>query len=577
MLYFAGLDNSLIAQNFTNPDLTGTNVNTLASLPTGWSNIPATDVVCLTPTTHLGIGDTPDLTTINGPTLSLGIAGNAYSGNSFVSGVKGENFHEGMMQTVHGLIPGKVYKIEFYQSVVKQENCRDTSGAWSVFLDNTLIQNSQLSVSHLAYNNPNLIWEHRTVLFTATSSTHTLKFLPYDDDPFGSTQTQQEDAALRMGIDLITMEEYIIPNAIIDTTLCSQIIYDIQLSEPGASFIWTDGFIGANRSITQEGSYEVAISSNDTLYSITYHVHFFNEDLAQLPADTLLCEGDTLEILSPQNTYSFFWQDGSQNSLCTVTESTLLTYTIYKDYCSYTDTMDIDVFTFNFSVQQDTSICNGDTLFFDLNNNYTYHLNQQTISAQFTIPNEGMYILEMERSQCKKTDTLTVSFFPPLNFTLGNDTSICEEAFYTLAPTSNQSLTNYSWSTGSSEPTINISTAGIYWLTASNLCESVTEEIAISTHLCSTQIYAPNSFSPNMDAHNNTFRFKSDQDFSRFEWRVYNRWGQVIFEGRDQQAFWDGTFNNELCEEGSYAWELTYQLSNSVFADKHSGTLFLIR
>lgn len=564
-------------QTFTNPNLLGNGSNNLAALPTGWSNIPATDQNCFVSQTFQGLGDTPDLTNLNGPMPQIGIVGTPYSGTSFISGVRGDNFHEGIMQTVNGLIPGKIYQINFYQTVVKQENCRDTSGAWSVYLDNTHLTNTAISSSQLPYTDINLNWEYRTVSFTALTSSHTIKFLPYDDDQNGDIYSQDEDAALRMGIDLIYMEELIIPSFYFDTTLCSTSQYTVDLNLPNSTFLWENNTTSGTRTFTNDGSYSVEISTPDSLYINNYNISFFNPTPVQLPADTLLCSGDTLEIHSPQNTHPFYWHDLSNIDIYQVSNPQLVTYTVYQDQCSYTDSMKVDLIETNFSSIGDTAICIGDSINFQLNPQYNYTLNQQVIENDLIIDQTGSYLFEIEGLGCTYSDTLNVSYIPPLVVSLGSDTSICTNETFMLAPSVNHHEISYTWSTGSTDDILYISEEGLYSLIATNCCESVTEEVYISTHNCDPLVFAPNTFTPNGDRHNNTFQFISETEFSQFEWTIYNRWGQVIYQGYDKNDAWDGYFNNETVKDGTYIWKLTYSSIHSTYVEQLTGSLLVLK
>lgn len=39
-----------------------------------------------------------------------------------------------------------------------------------------------------------------------------------------------------------------------------------------------------------------------------------------------------------------------------------------------------------------------------------------------------------------------------------------------------------------------------------------------------------------------------------FYFTVYDRWGQQVFETRDQNTGWDGTFKNGNLSPAAYAW-----------------------
>lgn len=106
LLYFG----SLGAQQFQNPDLEGVVEFDVASgLPTGWQAVPASSPFCYA--TALGITDTPDLTGPLGPVPDVGMMGNPYSGNTFMSGLSSRQddvpfarFQEGITQTVSGFM-----------------------------------------------------------------------------------------------------------------------------------------------------------------------------------------------------------------------------------------------------------------------------------------------------------------------------------------------------------------------------------------------------------------------------------------------------------------------------------------
>jgi gliding motility-associated-like protein len=68
-------------------------------------------------------------------------------------------------------------------------------------------------------------------------------------------------------------------------------------------------------------------------------------------------------------------------------------------------------------------------------------------------------------------------------------------------------------------------------------------------------LYAPNAFTPDGDEHNNTwFVHIEGVDMTQFELRLYNRWGELIWENYDPEGAWDGTYNGSLVQEGTYNW-----------------------
>lgn len=200
--------NTASAQSFQNGDLEGV-VNGFSSLPDFWLNVPYTDVNCLASQT---VNDTPDLTSLSAPIVSLGFNGNPFSGNTFVGGGFVNNINpssftqEGIMQTVSGFTIGKKYSIHFRQTVAKTFNCLDKSGSWAVYFDTILAGITSATYSNEPFSSNNLNWEARSVTFTATATSLLIKFLPMDDDTNYFASTTDTTGALYMGIDSIGLD-----------------------------------------------------------------------------------------------------------------------------------------------------------------------------------------------------------------------------------------------------------------------------------------------------------------------------------------------------------------------------------
>lgn len=195
------------AQQFINGDLEGP-ASGISVLPPNWQSVPFDDVYCQA--THPGAA-TPDLMdTIDLGANSAGLCGRPYSGLTFVGGMYGGDqantfYQEGIMQNVSGLEVGKTYNINFHQSVVKQNNALDKSGAWVVYIDTVLAGTTAITYSEAIYNSLSFPWEARSITFTATATSHLIKFLPVDDDTDGTFSLSDTAGALRMGIDAISL------------------------------------------------------------------------------------------------------------------------------------------------------------------------------------------------------------------------------------------------------------------------------------------------------------------------------------------------------------------------------------
>jgi gliding motility-associated-like protein len=79
------------------------------------------------------------------------------------------------------------------------------------------------------------------------------------------------------------------------------------------------------------------------------------------------------------------------------------------------------------------------------------------------------------------------------------------------------------------------------------------------------QVLIPNAFSPNPtgstgsnpDSGKNDVFLPLMRGVVEFEMLIFNRWGELLFETRDQQFGWDGYFNGKLCAQDVYVYKLT--------------------
>ena len=82
-------------------------------------------------------------------------------------------------------------------------------------------------------------------------------------------------------------------------------------------------------------------------------------------------------------------------------------------------------------------------------------------------------------------------------------------------------------------------------------------------------IYAPNAFTPDGDEFNQTWRvYMEGIDIYEFELYLYNRWGELIWETRDPNIAWDGTYNGKAVQDGTYNWLI--RAKDVLNDDKHT-------
>jgi gliding motility-associated-like protein len=88
----------------------------------------------------------------------------------------------------------------------------------------------------------------------------------------------------------------------------------------------------------------------------------------------------------------------------------------------------------------------------------------------------------------------------------------------------------------------------------------------------------PNAFTPNGDGLNDIFRIfgTPPENIVKYNFQIYDRWGQRIFSTTNIEEGWDGLFKGQVCPAGVYVWEIFYEDSKKTRVTNH-GTVMLIR
>ena len=82
----------------------------------------------------------------------------------------------------------------------------------------------------------------------------------------------------------------------------------------------------------------------------------------------------------------------------------------------------------------------------------------------------------------------------------------------------------------------------------------------------------PNAFSPNGDGVNDEFMIAGNY-FGKVNFKIFDRWGELIFESTDPAEGWDGTFKGKPSNPGVYIYSIRYIDENRLGLRKGSVTL----
>lgn len=231
----------------------------------------------------------------------------------------------------------------------------------------------------------------------------------------------------------------------------------------------------------------------------------------------------------------------------------------------------------------DTVYCPGHTYVLNAHKGFKQYLWQDgSTDSMFVATKPGQYYFTA-LDNCNRiyTDTIIIKN-EPFSLSAGTDTLICESEKTQLAATTG--FTNYSWTPAykiinpaSRTPIVFPDVTTTYFVSAEKFpgC-TLTDTIKVSTEKCPDQFFIPNAFTPNKDGKNDLFKPIITGSVSDYEFKVFNRWGQLVFHSTNKDSGWDGTLKGLNQDENIFVWICKFSFSAGESQLK-KGTVLLIR
>ncbi len=321
------------------------------------------------------------------------------------------------------------------------------------------------------------------------------------------------------------------------------------------------------------------------------------------PSNPTICEGTSTQLQISSNALQYAWSPATGLSSATVynptanpTVTTNYTVTLTYGRC----TADVPV-TVNVNAAPipdagaDGYICYGQTYQLQASGGTDFrwtpstYLDNPNIASPVSTPDKTTtYTLSVtDANGCNSlvTDEMKVDVTPPINVkTFPFDTVAYSGDQFTILATS--AATDYLWTpaTGLSNPNISnpVVTAGaigdvvVYKVTAFTIAGCKGDGYVRVQVYKGPDLYVPTGFTPNGDGKNDKF-FPFPVGIKEIKsFRVYNRWGQLIFSTTRLNDGWDGKFGGKEQASGVYIWAVEGITKDNRLITK-KGTVTLIR
>ena len=377
------------------------------------------------------------------------------------------------------------------------------------------------------------------------------------------------------------------PNPIVnlgnDTILCYGQTLTLNATNQNSTYLWQDNITDSTYNVSQQGLYWVKVTNeyNCSAYD-TITVNYTAIPLINLGNDTTLCSGQTLLLKTIYPNSQYLWQDSSTDSIYNVIQTGTYWVTVTtNNICSASDTINVTYIPnpiVNFG--SDTTICKGVSIILNATTpNATYLWNNGSTDAIYNVTSSGTYWVKVSiNSLCSTSDTIKVNEIDvPPDFYLFSDTTLC---FGTPINITIPDGTYYNvlWYDGNNtEFTHLINQEGSYYVELLNQCDTIKKDFNIKYKDCGCYIYFPNAFTPNGDGLNDYFKPVLQCELIVYELYIYNKWGELLFEAKTSDAYWDGRYKNEYVPTGVYEWLFYYKGPYTRELQSKHGSVTVIR
>lgn len=324
--------------------------------------------------------------------------------------------------------------------------------------------------------------------------------------------------------------------------------------------LWSTGATSASIDVNSAGIYWLEASSGSCVVRDSILI-----SLLALPADVLTditqCRDNPATPVAGGPENSYVWSTGATTASISITASG--TYTVQvTDPTGCTATHDVVVQLTAPPVVElgpDTVLCEGQVLQLDAGNPGASHLwNTGAQTRRLNVTQAGTYSVTVDNG-CVRSDAITVQFNPsPARFAAREfHTCLDDEPKYVILDAGNAG-SNYLWSTGATSQVIMAGAYGNYYVQITNQYDCTVRDSAQVIEFCPATIFVPNTFTPNGDGLNDVF-IPVGKNIADFTLRVFDRWGELLYETSDLNMGWDGTYRGALVKNDMYVWRMTYR------------------
>lgn len=171
-----------------------------------------------------------------------------------------------------------------------------------------------------------------------------------------------------------------------------------------------------------------------------------------------------------------------------------------------------------------------------------------------------VYALTATNIECSVSDSVLIAVDKNPTADAGTDKVIIKGQSVTLNAIAGGTDVTYNWTPDVNiagittlNPIVNPITTQMYTLNvfSNKGCGTATDSVLVKVY---QQLYIPNAFTPNGDGINDTWFIETLQAYPGAEVKVFNRYGQMVFNNHGKNISWDGKLKGVQLTSGAYVY-----------------------
>ncbi|MEO8069353.1 MAG: T9SS type B sorting domain-containing protein [Flavobacteriales bacterium] len=355
-----------------------------------------------------------------------------------------------------------------------------------------------------------------------------------------------------------------------DTLLCVGQPLLLDAGNTGATFLWNTNANTQTIAPTTSGTYWVDVSNAACTTRDSIDVTF-----QALPTDNLqdvtACITDVVTLDAGNAGCTYLWSTNAATQ--TILPTTSNTYSVTVTNAANCSATFSSVVTFVgypvVNLGPDTVLCEGQVLVLDAGNvgaNFTW--SNGGAGQTIAVSTSNSYSVAVNNGYCTSNDAINVHFNPSPASMATHQFFIClDEAPHHQPIDAGNPGSGFVWSTGDTNQVTLAGAYGWYFVTVTNNFDCSATDSAVVNEFCPATIYVPNTFTPNGDGVNDLF-MPVGKNIAELSMRVFDRYGNVLWETDAPDVGWDGTVGGVMLPNEVYVWRMTYR-----FLQDTDGTL----